>query len=239
MTSNKTDRRSWLFKGARTALTGPAFYVALSLMGVGSLARSAGFPIGVATLSTFLVWAGPGQMLFFGAIAAKTAPPAIALAVSLSSVRLLPMCLSVLPMLRQPKTRLSTLVVASHFIAVTVWAESLRHLPELEKPEAPALFFRAGDCLHGPDDAFHRARLLADRSLPAPLAAGLMMLSPIYFLATTARSSRSGADWLAMLAGAILAPLTQTYVGGGFDLPVLALIGGGGAWLLGFARRRA
>jgi uncharacterized membrane protein len=42
-----------------------------------------------------------------------------------------------------------------------------------------------------------------------------------------------------MLAGAILAPLTQTYVGGGFDLPVLALIGGGGVWLLGlFARRR-
>src|SRR5208282_2516743 len=131
----------WFFTGARTAFTGPAFYVALSLMGVGSLARSAGFPIGAATLSTLLVWAGPGQMLFFGAVAAKTAPPAIALAVSLSSVRLLPMCLSVLPMLRQPKTRLTTLVAASHFIAVTVWAESLRRLPELEKPARMPFFF--------------------------------------------------------------------------------------------------
>jgi hypothetical protein len=68
----------------------------------------------------------------------------------------------------------------------------------------------------------------------------MMMLSPIYFLATTARSSRSGADWLAMLAGGLLAPVTQNFVGGGFDLPVLALVGGGGAWLLGyFARRRS
>jgi hypothetical protein len=63
------------------------------------------------------------------------------------------------------------------------------------------------------------------------------MLSPIYFVATTARAARSGADWLAMLAGALLAPLTQTYVGGGFDLPVLALVGGG-AWLIGFFARR-
>ena len=65
-----------------------------------------------------------------------------------------------------------------------------------------------------------------------------MMLSPIYFLFTTARSARSGADWLAMLFGAVLAPLTQNFVGGGFDLPVLALIGGGGAWLAGFFARR-
>src|SRR5208282_6327888 len=90
----------WFFTGARTAFSGPAFYVALSLMGVGGLARAAGFPIGAAMLSTLLVWAGPGQLLFFGAVAAKMAPPAIALAVSLSSVRLLPMVLSVLPMLR-------------------------------------------------------------------------------------------------------------------------------------------
>lgn len=233
-----TDRRSWFFKGARAALTGPAFYVALSLMGVGSLARSAGFPIGVATLSTLLVWAGPGQMLFFGAVAAKTAPPAIALAVSLSSVRLLPMCLSVLPMLRQPKTRLSTLVAASHFIAVTVWAESLRRLPELEKPERLPFFFGLAFTCMGLTTLSTALGYWLIGSLPAPLAAGLMMLSPIYFLATTARSSRSGADWLAMLAGAILAPLTQTYVGGGFDLPALAIIGGGGAWLLGFFARR-
>jgi predicted branched-subunit amino acid permease len=178
----------WFFAGVRRALAGPAFYVAISLMGVGSLARAAGFPVGVAALSTLLVWAGPGQLLFFGAALAKTAPPAIAFAVSLSSVRLLPMCLSVLPMLRGRQTRLPVLLTGS---------------------------------------------------LPKPLGAGMMMLSPIYFLATTARSARSGADWLAILFGAVLAPVAIRFVGGGFDLPILALVGGGGAWLAGYIARRA
>src|SRR5271166_4031411 len=228
----------WFFTGARTAFSGPAFYVALSLMGVGGLARAAGFPIGAAMLSTLLVWAGPGQLLFFGAVAAKMAPPAIALAVSLSSVRLLPMVLSVLPMLRGRKTRLTTLLAAAHFIAVTVWAESLRRLPELAKPTRLPFFFGLAIVCMGLTFFSTGLGYWLTGSLPAPLAAGLMMLSPIYFLATTARSARSGVDWLAMVFGAVLAPLTQSLVGGGFDLPVLAVVGGGGAWLLGYLARR-
>jgi predicted branched-subunit amino acid permease len=228
----------WYFRGLRTALTGPAFYVALSLMGVGGLARAAGFPVGAAMLSTVLVWAGPGQLLFFGAVAAKTAPAGIALAVSLSSVRLLPMCLSVLPMLRRPQTRLTTLVAASHFIAVTVWAESLRRLPDIDKSFRVPFFFGLATACMGLTTLSTGLGYWLTGSLPAPLGAGLMMLSPIYFLATTARSARSGADWLAMLSGAVLAPLTQSLIGGGFDLPFLALVGGGGAWLIGYAARK-
>jgi predicted branched-subunit amino acid permease len=234
-----TSGRGWFFEGVRVALTGPAFYVAISLMGVGSLARAAGFPVGAAVLSTVLVWAGPGQLLFFGSVIAKTAPPAIALAVSLSSVRLLPMCLSVLPMLRDKRTPNSVLLAASHFIAVTVWAESLRRLPDMARPARMPFFFGVAFTCMGLT-AFSTALgywLMA--SLPKPLGAGMMMLSPIYFLATTARSARSGADWLAMLFGVVLAPVMVTFVGGGFDLPALALVGGGGAWFAGFLARRA
>ncbi|WP_296714320.1 AzlC family ABC transporter permease [Rhodoblastus sp.] len=228
----------WFLEGVRQALTGPAFYVSISLMGVGSLARAAGFPVGAAVLSTILVWAGPGQLLFFGAVIAKTAPPAIALAVSLSSVRLLPMCLSVLPMLREKRTPLSVLLAASHFIAVTVWAESLRRLPDIERPaRLPFFFGLAATCMALTALSTALGYWLMG-SLPAPLGAGMMMLSPIYFLATTARSARSGADWLAMLFGAVLAPVMVTFVGGGFDLPALALVGGGGAWFAGYLARR-
>jgi predicted branched-subunit amino acid permease len=150
------------------------------------------------------------------------------------------MVLSILPMLRQPRTRLATLAVAAHFIAVTVWAESLRRLPELDRDTRLPFFFGLALVCMTLTTLFTALGYWLIGSLPAPLGAAMMMLSPIYFVATTARAARSGADWLSMLAGALLAPLTQTYVGGGFDLPVLALIGGGGAWLIGFyARRRA
>ena len=232
----------WFLEGMRQALTGPAFYVALSLMGVGSLTKAADFPLGVALVSTVLVWAGPGQLLFFSAIAAKTPLPAIALAVSLSSVRLTPMCLSVLPMLRSQRRRTSklTLLAAAHFIAVTVWAESLRRLPDIDREARLPFFFGFALTCMGLTTLSAAFGFWLAGALPLPLAAGLLMLSPIYFLAATARSARNGADWLAVVFGAALAPLAVTFVGGGFDLPLLALVGGGGAWAIGFyARRRA
>lgn len=232
------DSRRWFFAGARKALAGPAWYVALSLMSTGALARAAAFPPEAAMLATALIWAGPGQVLFFGAMAAKTAPAAIAFAVSLSSARLLPMCLSVLPMLRGEKTRRSTLLLASHFIAVTVWAELLRRLPGMEKSRRLPFFFGFALTCSGLTTLTTGLGYWLTAAVPAPLAAGLMMLSPFYFLAATARASREGADWLAIGAGAVLAPLTQAFVGGGFDLLVLATLAGAGAWLPGYLARK-
>ncbi|PPQ38978.1 Predicted branched-chain amino acid permease (azaleucine resistance) [Rhodoblastus acidophilus] len=233
------DDRNWLKAGARTALSGPAFYVALSLMSTGALARAADMPPGAAMLATALIWAGPGQVLFFGALAAKAAPAAIALAVSLSSVRLLPMCLSVLPMLRGPRTRRWVLALAAHFIAVTVWTESLRRLPDMKREGRMPFFFGfALTCVALTTLASGLGYWLT-AAIPGPLAAGLMTLSPFYFLAATARAARDGADWLAIGAGVVLAPLAEATVGGDFDLPLVALLGGGGAWLVGFYARKA
>ena len=140
----------------------------------------------------------------------------------------------------EPAHAPSRLLAAAHFIAVTVWAESLRRLPELERPARLPFFFGvAVTCMGLTTRLRPPLGYWLIGSLPAPLGAGLMMLSPIYFLATTARSARSGADWLAMLFGAVLAPMAIRFVGGGFDLPVLAVVGGGGAWLAGFLARRA
>ena len=160
-----------VFRRRARALAAPAFYVALSLMGVGSLARAAGFPVGAAMLSTALVWAGPGQLLFFGAASPRRPRlPAIAFAVSLSSVRLLPMCLSVLPMLRGRQTRLSTLLAAAHFIAVTVWAESLRRLPDWSSPTRLPFFFGVATTCMGLTTILDRpSAIWLTGSLPEPL----------------------------------------------------------------------
>jgi hypothetical protein len=148
------------------------------------------------------------------------------------------MCLSVLPMLRGPRTRRITLLAAAHFIAVTVWTESLRRLPEMEKAQRLPFFFGFGLTCVGLTTLTSGLGYWLTAALPAPLAAGLMMLSPFYFLAATARAARDGSDWLAIGAGLALAPLTQAFVGGGFDLLALALVGGGGAWFAGYYARK-
>src|SRR5260221_13213306 len=52
-----------------------------------------------------------------------------AVAVTLSAIRLFPMVVALLPLLRGPNTRLRDLLLPTHFTAVSMWVESLRLLP--------------------------------------------------------------------------------------------------------------
>ncbi|MDE2578913.1 MAG: AzlC family ABC transporter permease [Hyphomicrobiales bacterium] len=227
------DRRRWFMEGVRQAFTGPAYFVAVALIGVGGLARAAGFPAGVAVLSTLLIWAGPAQLLFFGAAAAKTSWLAVAVSVSLSSIRFLPMCLSVLPMLRTPGTRRSTLWLAAHFVAVTVWVESLRRLPDIDRPARMPFFFGFALACILTTSLFTGVGYFLVAALPPALAVGVLFLSPVYFLATLIRGARAPVDWFALTAGLVLAPVTEAFVGGGLDLMALGLVGGTAAYLAG------
>jgi predicted branched-subunit amino acid permease len=229
----------WAFEGLRQALTEPAFFVAIAMIGVGGLARGAGFPFGATVASTLLIWAGPAQVLFFGGIAAGTALPAIALSICLSSIRLMPMCLSVLPMLHTRRTRLPTLLAASHFVAVTVWVESLRRLPDIPRDARLAFFFGFATTCITTTAAFTGAGYFLLTALPAPFAAGLLFLTPVYFLSTIVRSARVATDWFALLFGLTFAPVSQVLIGGGFDLLALGLVGGTCAYVAGRVVERA
>jgi predicted branched-subunit amino acid permease len=229
----------WALEGVRQALTGPAFFVAIAMIGVGGLARGAGFPFGAAIASTFLIWAGPAQVLFFGAMSAGTALPAIALSISLSSIRLMPMCLSVLPMLHTRRTRLPIMLAASHFVAVTVWAESLRRLPDIPRDAHLPFFFGFAITCIVATATFTGSGYCLLTALSAPFAAALLFLTPVYFLSTIVRSARLATDWFALLFGLALAPVSQALIGGGFDLLALGLVGGTGAYIAGRMLDRA
>ena len=89
--------RGWMLTGVRAALSGPAFVVAVSLVGVGGLAHDAGQPLEIAVLSTLLIWAGPAQVIYFTGLATNVAPAVIATAVCLVGFRFLPMCVACVP----------------------------------------------------------------------------------------------------------------------------------------------
>src|SRR5215217_6024951 len=131
MDSQRPSTRTLVLRGVRDALALPAWVVGLSLFAVGSLAGETGFPAGTAVLSTLLIWAGPAQVIFFAGIAAGTALPAVALAVGLSSIRLLPMAMSLLPLLREQARGTWLQILVAHYVTVTVWVEAQRNLPAL------------------------------------------------------------------------------------------------------------
>jgi predicted branched-subunit amino acid permease len=224
------------WRGAGDAMTLTAWVLGFSILGVGSLARDAGFPAGAAVLSTVIMWAGPAQTIFFASIAAGASLPVVAFAVTLSSIRLLPMTMAILPLLRRPEQGVATQLAAAHFIAVTMWVEGLRRLPPLPAHERVPYFFGfANACLVVCTVTTYAGYFLLG-ALPLPLAAGLLFLTPIFFTVSLVAGARGMADWAAMVLGGALAPAFNVLLGKDFDLLAAGLLGGTAAYSLGKMR---
>ena len=114
----------------------------------------------------------------------------VAIAVSLSGVRLFPMVVSLLPLLRGKGTRARDLLLPSHFMSVTTWVESLRLLPRM--PHERRVAFCNGMSIGYMVNAVAAGLVgfYLAAGLPPLLAGGLLFLTPLAFLCTTARSAR-------------------------------------------------
>lgn len=224
--------------GARVALTLPGWIVGFSFLGVGSLARDAGHPIGAAMLSTLLIYAAPAQLILYSALASGGLVVAAALAVGFSAIRLLPMTMAIMPYLRRPGQSLLTQCLLAHPVAATVWIENMRRLPGMD-PEERVPFYTGfvvvcfSLCL-----TMTALGFLLVGTLPRPLAAALLCLTPIYFTVAMASAARQIGDWLSIAAGLVLAPVATTLIGRDFDLIAAGLGGGSAAYLADRAFRR-
>jgi predicted branched-subunit amino acid permease len=204
-----------------------------SYISIGALGHDLGFPLLWTVLTTLLVWAAPAQVILISALGAGAAPLEIALAVGLSSMRLLPMVVTLLPLVRTPKTRTHDVLVTAHFTAISMWIEALRLLPRVPREARIAFANGLGICLMASATASTVAGYYLAQTLPALLVAGLLFLSPMSFLMSAVRNARITADWVALVAGLVLAPVLAWY-GVGLDLMWTGIIGG----ILAFAAQR-
>ncbi len=225
-------------RGLRVVLSVPAALLIAAGLGFGALARDGGLTIGHTAFLTAGMFALPNQVLLVDQLVRNETLLAAAFAVSLAALRLLPMTVTVAPLLKggRPgslvRRMLETLAV--HFVAVSPWVEAQRRLPSL--PPELRLATQLGIGV-----AFWSAMLAGTLvgyglavSVPVMIAATLLFLTPIYFLLSLLATSRSRMDLLAIAIGCTLAPVL--YVAApGFDLLATGLIGGTLAFLL---RRR-
>jgi predicted branched-subunit amino acid permease len=204
-----------------------------NFVGFGALAHDLGFPLLWAMLATALIWAGPAQVILVTTLGSGAALLETAVAVSLSGVRLLPMVVSLLPVLRVPGRSAFRLVLPAHWVAVNTWVEGLRLLPSLPR-EQRALFFHGFatgmlvSSLAATAAGFHLAA-----SLPPLAAAALLFLTPMTFLVSVAANARALLDRLALAFGLVLGPVLAL-AGIGLDVLWTGLVGGA----LAYAVRR-
>jgi predicted branched-subunit amino acid permease len=193
------------FSGIKAALSS-VFFLVISgtYIGMGALAHDFDLSAWWLALSTLLVWAGPAQVILISAVGTGAAPVEVAIAVTMSGIRLFPMVVALMPLLRRPTMRLRDLILPTHFTSVSMWVESMRYLPSMP-PE-----FRIGFC-NGLSVGFMATATAAGfvgfylaAGLPPLLAATLLFLTPMSFLISTARNARMVMDKLALVIGLVL-----------------------------------
>lgn len=227
-----SEWRAPLMAGVMTAVRGPMLFLGLTFLGIGGLAQQGGIGLGPVLLTTVLIWAGPAQVIFIGSIMNGLSLPAIALSISLSSVRLLPMCVSLLPWLRLKKPSVWKSAFLVHQIAVTAWVESIRRLPDMPAQARLPWFLGFSQAIFAGAFVATIIGYALAVALPKELAAGLLFVTPVYFTLALVRNARDAIDWSALAFGFALAPLARIFFGPGFDLLFIGLVGGTAAWAL-------
>jgi predicted branched-subunit amino acid permease len=194
--------------GAKSVLTSVFFpVISGTYVGMGALAHGFGVDPWWLALSTVLVWAGPAQVILISALGAGAAPIEVAIAVSLSGVRLFPMVVTLLPMLRGQGTRLVDLLLPTHFTSVSMWVESLRLLPGVPRERRIAFCNGLSVGFMGAATSAGFLGYYLAAELPPLLAGALLFITPMAFLASTARNARAMMDKLALALGLALGTL--------------------------------
>jgi predicted branched-subunit amino acid permease len=212
------DSPSWkspfrAFAWGLSAVTSTVLSLVLfaTYLGIGALAHDTHFSLGWVLGSTLLIWAGPAQIILITTLGSGATAVQAAIAVTVSAIRLFPMVVSVLPMLRMPQTKRRHLALVAHFIAITLWVECYRLLPQVPRERRIAFVQGMGCglvtvCLVATTLGYELAG-----QLPPLFAAAILLLTPLAFLLSTARNCTQLSDILALALGLVLYPLVALF----------------------------
>lgn len=216
--------RHALLQGMWGAVSIPGIVVFASFFGFGAFARESGLDL-PSTIFASTIFALPGQVVLADELATGAGLAAAFLAVTLTAVRLLPMTVALMPVVRDDRTPLWQQLVLSHLVAVTLWVAAMRALPGLPRAARLPYFAGLGAALFPAVLVAAAAGHVVAGAVPEPLAAGLMFLTPMYFLLSMLAAARERLDVAAIVLGLALGPVFYLLVPG-LDLLLTGLVGG-------------
>jgi predicted branched-subunit amino acid permease len=220
-----TRTRAGLLKAFRDPPFAPALVLFASFVGFGVLCHGAHVGIAAAIYTTIFIYALPAQVVLTDQIAREASLWTAVLAVGFTGFRLLPMTVALMPHLRGGRRPKPIDYLASHFVAVTMWIESMRRIPFLPRGMRMSYYFGLAIILVGVSVIGAGAGyMIADR-LPRTAAAALIFLTPIYFMLGLLGNVRRRADYAPIILGLCAAPVFM-HIAPSIDLIAAGLFGG-------------
>jgi predicted branched-subunit amino acid permease len=230
----------WFFTGMRGITSLPALILMTSYVGFSAFALESGISRGEAVFMTLSIWALPAQMILIGTINGGAHIAASFLAVTLSSIRMMPMVASIMPEIRNDRTPAWKLLFLSHFIAITSWVFASQNLRKVPREYRTAYFAGFGITLTLTNTLIVGVCYGIVSQFPPMVAGALFMLTPVYFISSLWATARHSVVKLAFVFGVIGGPL-MALVAPGFDVLYAGIGGGTIAYLIDrqFRRRKA
>ena len=232
------ERRRWFFRGMRESVSVAGLILVTAHVGFAGLAQEAGVSMAQAVFMVAVIWALPAMVVMLGAILSGAGLAAVAFAVALSSIRLTPMVVALVPELRASGTRKITLYLLAHFVAVTSWVIAMHGIRAVPREMRTSYYAGLGGVLVFANMIVVGVVYSVLDSLPPVVAAALFLLTPMYFVTSLWGSARERASHVAMVLGLVLGPAMHLVIPG-FDLLFAGAIGGGIAYATHLMRKRA
>jgi predicted branched-subunit amino acid permease len=174
--------RGALRAGMREAVGAPLLVLFASYVGFGSLVRESRMSLPAGLLSTIATWALPGQIVSVELYAAGTSLATIFIAVALTNARMMPMTMTLLPLVRMKGRARWRLFVASHLIAVTGWAVAMMRCPDMPPAQRLSYFVGFAATLLCGSMIGTAVGFLASGAVPSALSLGLVFVNPVDFM---------------------------------------------------------
>lgn len=203
--------RYWFLKGLRVLISLPAITLACAIIGFAGFAIEVGIPVQEVVAMNLFIWALPAKLIMVSSILSGSSLVATFLAVTLSSIRFMPMTAAIVPEMRTKNTRTWVLLILSHFVAITAWLYSFENFKDVPKENRTAYFAGVGGSLVTFNTLLIAVGYKLIESLPAYALAALFLLTPVYFLLSLWRVARNYSIYLALGFGLIFGPLFSLY----------------------------
>ncbi len=219
----------WFLHGMRGIFSLPSFILALSFVGFAALTAEAGIPVEQAMFMTGIVWALPAKVILVGTMLSGAHLATAFLAVTLSSVRMMPMLAALIPEIRTSRTPTWLLLFLAHFVAITAWVFTMERVQNVPRAGRVAFFAGFSITLTLTNVVLVGLAYGAVSEFPPLVSGCLFFLTPVYFLTSIWVSARHRVIYWALgvglVFGAVFAIVTPEY-----DILLTGLVGGTLAW---------
>lgn len=202
--------RAAFFGAIRDYAGTPALAMASAFLGFGAIVNDAGFSVWQAVAASAGMTFIPAQSVMTDMLLAGASFASMLLAVAFVTARLLPMALSLMPLLRHSRWPALSYYLGMHMMASMAWTAMLRHGSDMTQEQRIPYFYGVAATNYVVIVGATALGYSLAAGLPLEITRGLVFLTPLFFLLLFMAEAKEFAAAIALGLGGFLGPVIYT-----------------------------